>query len=283
MRTLNIDVSDSLVAQWVGWFAPLVQPFLASADLAGSVDEQTVGAPLTVEVRDTYCLYGLPSGLEYVWLSEAQFRSLARPQRAAFVRAQRSHGRELVPSVRAWADVVGDDARAQADGHRFVWWRSLLDGREEQVLKAYIEDGRLASRHHQVPEDVWDAAARRLPSARRHAGTFPPGSGPNCFGTVMAAAGIVGADAVWMLREPFEHWLAEKTRPGGDDDEPGTVLVWRSPDGLVQHAAVTLGADWVLHKPSQGWMSPTKVLTTAECKASSRGSGRRLQRYTILD
>lgn len=135
-----------------------------------------------------------------------------------------------MPSVRAWADVVGDEAREQADGHRFVWWRSLLGGREEQVLQDYIEDGRLPSRHDQVPEDVWDAAARRLPGARRHAGTFPPGSGPNCFGTVMAAAGIVGADAVWMLREPFERWLAEKTRPGGDDDEPGTVLVWRSPD-----------------------------------------------------
>lgn len=280
---MNIDVPDSLVARWVGWFAPSVQPFLASAELAGSVDEQTVGASLSDEVRDTYCLYGLPSGLEYVWLSEAQFKSLARPQRAALVRAQRSHDRELVPSVRAWVDVVGDEAREQADGHRFVWWPSLLDGREEQVLQDYIEDGRLDSRHDQVPEDVWDVAARRLPAARRHAGTFPPGSGPNCFGTVMAAAGVVGADTVWMLREPFERWLADKTRPGGDDDEPGTVLVWCSPDGLVQHAAVTLGADWVLHKPSQGWMSPTKVLTTAECKASSRGPGRRLQRHTIVD
>lgn len=87
MRTLNIDVSDSLVAQWVGWFAPSVQPFLTSADLAGSVDEQTVGAALSDEVRDTYCLYGLRRGLQYVWLSEAQFGSLARPQRAALVRA----------------------------------------------------------------------------------------------------------------------------------------------------------------------------------------------------
>src|SRR5687768_10545432 len=113
-----------MVAQWIKWFAPAVQPFLASGDLAGSLDEPTVGVSLSDEVRDTYCLYGLPSGLEYVWLSEAQFRSLARPQRAALVRAQRAHGRELVPSVRAWADALGDEIREQADGHRFVWWRS---------------------------------------------------------------------------------------------------------------------------------------------------------------
>ena len=86
-----------------------------------------------------------------------------------------------------------------------------------------------------------------------------------------------------MVREPFEEWLASTTRPGGDDKEPGTVLVWRSPDGLVQHAAVTLGDGWVFHKPSQGWMSPYKVLTIAECKASSRAIGRRLERQVIVE
>jgi cell wall-associated NlpC family hydrolase len=97
----------------------------------------------------------------------------------------------------------------------------------------------------------------------------------------MASAGVAGADKVWMQREPFERWLADNTRPGGQDDRTGTVLVWRSPEGLAQHAAVTLGEGWALHKPSQGWMSPIKVLTTDECKASSRSAGRRLERHTI--
>jgi hypothetical protein len=162
-----------------------------------------------------------------------------------------------------------------------VWWPSLQDGCEEVVLRDYIEDGRRPSRHDEVPEIVWDLAARILPNAQRLAGTFAATSGPNCFGTVMAAAGVPDADMVWMQREPFERWLTDKTRPGGHDDAPGTVLVWRSPDGLGQHAAVTLGDGWVLHKPSQGWMSPNKVLTTHECKASSRSSGRRLERHTI--
>ena len=72
-------------------------------------------------------------------------------------------------------------------------------------------------------------------------------------------------------------------RPVLWNDDPGTVLVWRSPDGLVQHAAVTLGDGWALHKPSQGWMSPTKVLTVEECKASSREVGRRLERHRVSE
>lgn len=281
MRALNIDVPDTLVERWIEWFSPAVQPFLADAVLADSIGVHAGEVSLSDEVRDTYCLYGIPSGVQYVWLTEPQFMALPRRSRAALVRAQRTLDRELVPSVRSWAAVVGDRAREQADGRRFVWWPSLLNGCEEQVLTDYIEEGRRASRHDQVPEEVWDSAASTLPDARRIAGSFAMTSGPNCFGTVMAAAGVVDVDTVWMQREPFERWLSEKTRPHGDDAAPGTVLVWRSPDGLVQHAAVTLGDGWVLHKPSQGWMSPNKVLTTPECKASSRASGRRLERYAI--
>jgi hypothetical protein len=282
MRALNIDVADDLVERWLDWASPAAQPFLADADLASRVGEQAHALPLAAEVRDTYCLYELPSGLRYVWLSEAQFMALAKPIRSELVRAQLTFDRELVPSVRSWAPVVGDAAREQADGHRFVWWRSLLDGFEEEVLKDYVEEGRRASRHKEVPEHVWNSVARTLPAAHRLAGTFATASGPNCFGTVMASAGVVGADTAWMQREPFERWLAEKTRPGGDDTEPGTVLIWRSRDERVQHTAVTLGEGWALHKPSQGWMSPNKILTTDECKASSRTPGRRLQRHTLL-
>ena len=281
MRALNIEVPGDLAARWVDWFSPAVQPFLADDELAESLGAAG-NRGLSDEVRDTFCLYGPPSGLRYLWLDEGQFSGLPRARRSALVRAQHTWGRELVPSVRAWVSVVGDKVREQADGHRFVWWPSILGGVAEKVLADYVEEGRRASRHDEVPEGVWESSTRLLPAARRLGGTFPTASGPNCFGAVMASAGVDGADLVWMQREPFERWLALSTRPGGHDDKPGTVLVWRSPDGLVQHAAVTLGEGWVLHKPSQGWMSPFKVLTTDEGKASSRASGRRLERHTIM-
>lgn len=47
-----------------------------------------------------------------------------------------------------------------------------------------------------------------------------------------------------MGREPFEAFLQERTRPGGDDYQPGTLLLWRSANGQAQHAAVTLGDGW---------------------------------------
>lgn len=282
MRALNIDVPGDLLECWTEWFAPADQPFLADPALAASLElplQDT--SSLSPEIRDTFEIYSVPDGVGLVWLQEAQFLALPQPERAALVRAQRTHEREIVPSVRSWSGVLEDRVAEQADGHRFVWWPSLLAGHEERVLADYVEEGRRPSRHDAVPARVWDAAAGMLPEARRLAGTFATASGPNCFGTVMAAAGVDGADRVWMLREPFEAWLSARTRRGGRDEDAGTVMVWRSPDRLVQHAAVTLGGGWALHKPSQGWMSPTKVLTTDEVKRSAWSRGRRLERHTL--
>jgi hypothetical protein len=89
----------------------------------------------------------------------------------------------------------------------------------------------------------------------------------------MGAADVAGAPETWMQREPFDRWLATATRPGGRD-QVGTVLVWR--------AAVTIGDGWALHKPSQRWMSPTKVLTVRDAMLSARVPGHHLQRRTLL-
>lgn len=131
------------------------------------------------------------------------------------------------------------------------------------------------------PASVWRSAEAALPEVARLAGTFPDASGPNCFGSVMAAAGVAGAEAEWMMRQPFEEWLARSTAAGGRDENPGTVLVWRSAEG-AEHAAVTLGGGWAFHKPSQGWMSPRVVLTAADVVRSSRAQGLRLSRRRLL-
>jgi cell wall-associated NlpC family hydrolase len=85
-----------------------------------------------------------------------------------------------------------------------------------------------------------------------------------------------------MQRELFEQWLAESTTAGGRDDAPGTVFVWRDTLDAVQHAAIAIGDGWILHKPSQSWMTPRKVRTVGEVKRSTRTAGWRLQRRRVL-
>ncbi len=211
MRVLNIDVGPGLLERWRSWFAPDPQPFLVDAALAETLGVERSAGPLPDELRDTYEVYGLPEGVGIVWYAEEEFADLPRSTRATLVRTQTAYERELVPSVRRWRDRFGDEVREQADGHRFVWWPGLLDGYADQVLTEYVEDGRLASRHDEVDAATWRRAAAVLPGARDLAGAFADASGPNCFGTVMAAAGVAGAEDVWMLREPFEEWL-EATR-----------------------------------------------------------------------
>lgn len=274
LQVLGIDVSDALLAQWAQWLAPERQPFLVRS-------QEPVGE-LSDELRDTYELYGLTNrGLSLTWYDEQQFAALPRPERAALVRSQVHLERAAVPSVRRWGHVVGAGARTQADGYRFVWWPSVLHGHERRVLPAFVTNDRLPSQHARVPEAVWAAAAPVVPEARRLSGSFPACSGPNCFGTVMAAAGVPGAKEAWMQREPFEDWLARSTRRGGRDTDPGTVFVWRSASGDADHAAVTLGGGWAVHKPSQGWMSPVKVLPVEDLKRRGGGRGLRLHRYAL--
>ncbi|WP_394940278.1 hypothetical protein [Psychromicrobium sp. YIM B11713] len=285
MKSLGIEISPELASRQAGWFAPAHQPFLVSEKLAEHLEAAPLHEPLSAEDRDTFEIYGLPHGLVCILLSEQEFYTLERKVRTELVRSQLSFRSETVPSVRSAPTAVRERASQQADGHRFLWWPSLLEGHEESVLDAYLQYGRRSSRHAEVPKLIWQRADVVLPGARALAGTFPTASGPNCFGTVMGAAGVSGAADNWVIHEPFEEWLAESAVPGSrngeQDHEPGTVLVWRSPNGLAQHAAVTIGGGYALHKPSQGWMSPRKILTVREVMLSSRQPGRLLQRYTL--
>lgn len=281
MLSLGIEISPGLLAKQITWLTPESQPFLVPNDSADSFGATSISGKLPAELRDTFEIYSVPEGLVCVLLREEEFDLLGRSVRADLIRRQVGLGREVTPTVRSAPSGVREKVAKQGDGHRFVWWPSLLKGYEEQVVGEYLRYGRRPSRHSEIPEQVWESAHSILPGARALAGTFPDSSGPNCFGTVMAAAGIAGAADTWMLQEPFEEWLSKVSGPGGTDTEAGTVLVWRSANGTVQHAAVTIGGGYAIHKPSQGWMSPRKVLTVREVIASARQPGRRLRRYKL--
>lgn len=271
MRVLNIDVSSELLNRWCRWFAPPVQPFRVD-DVGGLPDGHRVA--VSAEVRDTFHMYGG----SWIWLDEATFTALAPSVRRRLLVKREASGRrkDLTESQRGL--VPPGEAR-------FPWWPSTLDAVGEHPAVGYVLDGVKPSRHDEVPDTTWRDARSVLPCAERLAGTFPARSGPNCFGTVMAAAGVAGAEWTWMFPEPFQDWLDAGTyavKGTGFDDSPGVVLVWRDARAVAVHAAVTIGGGYVLNKPSQAWCSPRLVWTVRETVNASRYRGLRLHRYRIV-
>jgi hypothetical protein len=248
VQVLGIDVDTDVLYQWRGWLMPAEQPFLVPRHVAAASGLADDSGRLSFELTDTFCIYGRGEVAVY-WLTQAGSRRLP-------------------------AAVRGDQPAA----HR---WPSRDRARDVARVVGFVERGRRPSRHAEVDNSTWAVAAGVLPAAQDLAGTFPAGSGPNCLGTVMGAAGVAGAAQTWIQRQPFEQWLAAACRPGGQDDQAGTLLVWRDAGRVVQHAAVTLGDGWALHKPSQGWTSPTKVLTVRDAILSARYPGHHLQRQTL--
>ncbi len=165
VEILGIPVSPALLSTWRGWLMPKgQQPFVVPDHVAH--DRGLVAEPqrLTMEFQDSFCIYGDDVGRTY-WLTRAQSRALP-------------------PAVRA----------DQPAPHR--WPSANVDGDVARVVR-FVSKGRRCSRHAEVPASAWRAAGGLLPEARQLAGRFPNGSGPNCFGTVMAAAGVGGS---WDLR-----------------------------------------------------------------------------------
>jgi hypothetical protein len=280
-EVLGIDVERTLMEAWLRWLAPDPQPFLVESP--GSWREcDDEGGVMTAELEDTYRLWwGVEKGSAVIWISEEQFVRLPKRTRAELVREQVNRRRGAVPTVRAWEDLLdGARLRRHADGHRFVWWPSLLASHTELILSRVVSTRRVPSRHLEVDDEIWRMAEAVLPEARRLAGTFPSGSNTNCFGSVMAAAGAASA-AVYDDVAPFEAWLASECAPGGDTGEPGVVLVWRARSGAPVHSAVTIGGGWGLEKPSKDWHSPFAVVTVEDVMKRSRHPGERVERHTI--
>ena len=246
---------------------------------------------LGTEIGHTYQSWRIDRSLKILWLDEPAFLEMPRARRATLVRAQVVHRRGAVPSVRRWSDVIdAETLRSQADGHRFVWWPSLValdpHGVLSRVVGAAPEGAATeahASRHADVARKTWVRCAQVLPDAERIAGTFAPSTAANCFATVMAAAGVAGAEDACMLQVPFLQWLAGACRRsnGGSDDEPGTVLVWRNSSGDPVHAAVTIGDGWTLEKASGEWWTPRATRSTKDVIRAARAPGQRLERHRI--
>ena len=243
------------------WFAPPEQPFrtdLLSPDLRAAIPQRDMEP--TDEWRDTFFMY---AGT-WTWLTETEFMDLRPSQRRAALAVRRKNVRPKSMPV----------------------WPAELTAAGDKLMLDWIASGAVRpSRHQAVPGHVWDQAADRLPRAQQLAGTFPhTGSGPNCFGTVLAATGV-NADDTQITPGAFETWLEKHTEPitgTAHDNEPGIVFVWTD-HGELAHATVTIGDGWMLTKPSQSWSSPRMIWTVREAVSSWRYPDTRLLRYRLTD
>jgi hypothetical protein len=285
---LGVEVSADLQATWREWLAPEVQPFFVDSLRPWPRSTPGPGA-LPREVSDTFAAWRVDRSLETLWLDEASFLAMSRPERGALVKAQIQHRRGAVASVRRWSDVLDPATlRSQGDGWRFVWWPSLVARNPRDVLTRVVSRGPsgtepdgLTSQHREVAGATWNRCADALPKARRVAGSFPTSSGPNCFSTVMSAAGVEDVAETFTSLGPFLAWLESACTKGGRDDAIGTVLVWRNSDGLPVHAAVTIGDGWILEKASGEWWTPIAVRPVADVIRANRQRGQRLERHHI--
>ena len=282
MRLLGIDVPGELVDRWRSYLAPDWQPFFVDRADEWDAPAPPTSTTLSDNLRDTYKTWRMTAKGQMVWLDEQSFMALGRRERARLVRSQAERKRGAVPTVRRWKDRFDAPVlRAQADGHRFVWWPSLLSEHPEEVLADQVLDGQPASRHDEVKASTWRAAERLLPRAKEIAGQFAMSSGPNCFGTTLAAAGLVDPTTC-VVQEPFEEFLVSRCTAGGRDADAGTVLVWRDSDGVPVHSAITIGDGWALEKPAQTWWTPRVVLDVRQLIKANRWPGQRLERHRLV-
>jgi hypothetical protein len=282
VRVLGIDVPDELLVIWRRVLAPEWQPFFVERPEEWPAPRPPAGVALTAELRDTYTVWRLRRAAPVVWFDEASFLAMPRAERARLVRSQVEIGRGAVPTVRRWQTTfAGSMLREQADGHRFVWWPSLLERHAGVVLADHVQDGQPASRHREIARETWRRCRAVLPNARSLAGSFATSATANCFGTTLAAAGDADGDER-ILQDRFDAFLAARCAPGGDDGDPGTVLVWRDRSGQPCHSAVTIGDGWAFEKPSQTWWTPRVALAVGQLIRVNRAAGLRLERHRIM-
>jgi len=284
---LRLAVDDERLATWVEYLAPDPQPFIVGDDPRWDrfVSEKR---PLAWETRHTFRVYAAPKDSRVVWLTRSEYQDLAVGDRSALVREQivRRNGDRpgvgRVPTVREWSDLLDAEVlRAEADGHRFVWWPEIVKHNASEILERLVPVGRLASRHDEVQEVTWNACSDALPGAREVAGTWGPlGERSCCFSTVLQAAGAPTSGSCTDTAL-FESWLRTACRPTRMTDRPGTVLVWRA-DGKPFHAAVYIGDGWTLEQPSADWHAPRAIARTEDVIRSARYPGQYLERHLIV-
>lgn len=275
MNILNCAVSGALWERWSAQFAPSVQPFYVSDELAlrlpplprwTRAEFRALQLPLTF--TDTFQAYAVSPDASWVFLlGEDAYRALPPTLRAALLREQRRHRRGLVEELNegpVGAPGLRDLCAPFADDGLFVWWprlwQTLSPAARQNILVGFVTDDRLPHCGDHLTPSHWPRVRQVLPGVEPLAGTFADQSGPNCLSTALAALGVPGVADLWLHGGPFERWVQAMTVDSSEVDVLGTLLVWRDAAGQVQHAAVALGEGWVFHKEAQNWWAPRQIV-----------------------
>ena len=282
MRTvLGIPVSAPLIRAWEGHFAPAVQPFYLSDEFAARLAhlplwkrDELHPVHLPLGVRDTLNLHDVtPEASWALLLDEHGFLALPPHTRTELLEAQlgfRRGGVECDPLTQELS----------------VWWpgpwKALTPDARWTHLKTFLEQGRLPCRRRELTPAHRQQLRGRFPELLPLMGTFAADSGPNCFGSVMAACGVPGVSGLWMHSPPFMRWLERAAVPSDDLGACGTVLIWRDASGQVQHAALALGHGWLFHKEAQAWFSPRQVVRQQEALERWRHEGWTVSGYRLV-
>ncbi|WP_424951357.1 hypothetical protein [Deinococcus sp.] len=258
-RVLNIPVSARVLHAWEEHFAPAVQPFYLCAEQAARLSglplwqrDELHPSHLPLSVRDTLNLHDVAPEAEWALLLDEQgFLALPPDLRLELLRSQQTFRRGGV-----WQE--------PQTGQPFVWWPSTWQALTPQArwewLRGFLEEDRPPCRRRELPTAQRDLLRRRFPELPRLMGSFAQGSGPNCFGSVMAACGVPGVEGLWLHAPLLLRWLNRVASPSDTLDACGTVLVWRDAAGKAQHAALSLGDGWLFHKEAQAWFAPRQVV-----------------------
>lgn len=78
-----------------------MQPFVVDSPLRRALGDPDTMTGLSLEVQDTFCLYGEETLARIIGLDCLEFDALPADLRARLVRHQVSEGRRLVPSLRS--------------------------------------------------------------------------------------------------------------------------------------------------------------------------------------
>lgn len=214
----GVPVPDGHWPSWRDWFAPERQPFDVS-DLPDDIRAALPGPePVrSPEIRDTFYCYHR----NFVQLDAAEFGALSQPVRAALARTRVHPGRPHGQS-----EAVRRLAREQTGGGSFVWWPGLLELAGDEPIVEFVGHGLWPSLHREVPGETWRRLSGLLPGAEELAGSFPDRSGPNCFETVLAAAGVQVEDG-WVQQDTFEAgWTVQPRDCSGGHRTTSPVWFW---------------------------------------------------------